>query len=101
MPSTSAIRVRTPYDRAGTSRGGPPCGGLVVLLRTSFIFVTILVEEQSVNGYCYAVTGDRTAPDGDVPVAGSAFLLTQIGTHAAEEFAARVAGLDLTPPQAG
>jgi DNA-binding MarR family transcriptional regulator len=36
-----------------------------------------------------------------VPVAGSAFLLTQIGTHAAQEFAARVAELDLTPPQAG
>jgi len=34
-------------------------------------------------------------------VAGSAFLLTQIGTHAAQEFAARVAELDLTPPQAG
>jgi DNA-binding MarR family transcriptional regulator len=32
---------------------------------------------------------------------GSAFLLTQIGTHAAQEFAARVAALDLTPPQAG
>jgi len=47
------------------------------------------------------VTSDRTAPDGDVPVAGSAFLLTQIGTHAAEEFATRVAELDLTPPQAG
>jgi DNA-binding MarR family transcriptional regulator len=31
----------------------------------------------------------------------SAFLLTQIGTHAAQEFARRVAELDLTPPQAG
>jgi DNA-binding MarR family transcriptional regulator len=31
----------------------------------------------------------------------SAFLLTQIGTHAAQGFAARVAELDLTPPQAG
>jgi DNA-binding MarR family transcriptional regulator len=39
-----------------------------------------------------AVSGDRTS---------SAFLLTQIGTHAAQEFAARVAALDLTPPQAG
>ena len=35
------------------------------------------------------------------PAAGSAFLLTQIGTHAQQEFAARVAELDLTPPQAG
>ncbi|HEY0814333.1 MAG TPA: MarR family transcriptional regulator [Pseudonocardia sp.] len=32
---------------------------------------------------------------------GSAFLLTQIGTHAAQEFAARVAELDLSPPQVG
>ena len=32
---------------------------------------------------------------------GSAFLLTQLGTHAAHEFAARVSALDLTPPQAG
>jgi DNA-binding MarR family transcriptional regulator len=47
------------------------------------------------------VTGNRTAPDEGVPVAGSAFLLTQIGTHAAQEFATRVAELDLTPPQAG
>jgi DNA-binding MarR family transcriptional regulator len=47
------------------------------------------------------VTGERTAPDDGVPVTGSAFLLTQIGTHAAQEFATRVAALDLTPPQAG
>ena len=39
--------------------------------------------------------------DGGTPMAGSAFLLTQIGTHAAQEFAGRVAALDLTPPQAG
>jgi DNA-binding MarR family transcriptional regulator len=39
--------------------------------------------------------------DDGVPVAGSAFLLTQIGTNAAQAFAARVAELDLTPPQAG
>ena len=39
--------------------------------------------------------------DDGVPVAGSAFLLTQIGTHAAQAFAGRVAELDLTPPQAG
>ena len=32
---------------------------------------------------------------------GSAFLLTQLGTYAAQEFAKRVAELDLTPPQAG
>src|SRR5215207_4178980 len=35
------------------------------------------------------------------PAAGSAFLLTQLGTYAAQEFATRVAELDLTPPQAG
>ena len=32
---------------------------------------------------------------------GCAFLLTQIGTHAAQQFATRVAELDLTPPQVG
>jgi DNA-binding MarR family transcriptional regulator len=47
------------------------------------------------------VTGDRTAPGDGAPVAGSAFLLAQLGTHAAQEFARRVAELDLTPPQAG
>ena len=40
------------------------------------------------------------AGDG-TPTAGSAFLLTQIGTHAAQQFATRVAELDLTPPQVG
>lgn len=33
--------------------------------------------------------------------AGAAFLLTQLGTHAAGRFAERVAALDLTPPQSG
>lgn len=32
---------------------------------------------------------------------GIAFLLAQLGAHAAERFADRIAGLDLTPPQAG
>jgi DNA-binding MarR family transcriptional regulator len=32
---------------------------------------------------------------------GAAFLLTQIGTHAAGRFAERIAALDLTPPQSG
>lgn len=32
---------------------------------------------------------------------GNAFLLAQIGAHAAAEFARRVAGLDLTPAHAG
>lgn len=35
------------------------------------------------------------------PPRGAAFLLTQLGTHAAERFAARVAGLGLTPPDIG
>lgn len=39
-------------------------------------------------------------PDG-VPPAGAAFLLTQLGTHCAQAFAARIAELDLTPPQTG
>jgi DNA-binding MarR family transcriptional regulator len=32
---------------------------------------------------------------------GSAFLLAQLGSHAAARFAERIAELDLTPPQAG
>lgn len=32
---------------------------------------------------------------------GAAFLLTQLGTHAARRFGERVAAVDLTPPQAG
>ena len=32
---------------------------------------------------------------------GGAFLLTQLGTRAAQRFAERIAELDLTPPQAG
>lgn len=32
---------------------------------------------------------------------GAAFLLTQLGTHAARRFAERVSAVDLTPPQAG
>lgn len=32
---------------------------------------------------------------------GSAFLLAQLGAHAAQRFAERIAELDLTPPQAG
>jgi DNA-binding MarR family transcriptional regulator len=35
------------------------------------------------------------------PEAGAAFLLTQIGAHAASRFAERIAELDLTPPQTG
>lgn len=42
----------------------------------------------------------RSEDDG-LPVVGSAFLLTQLGTHAAQAFAARIAELDLTPPQTG
>lgn len=35
------------------------------------------------------------------PPASSAFLLAQLGAHAAERFAERLASLDLTPPLAG
>jgi DNA-binding MarR family transcriptional regulator len=48
-----------------------------------------------------AVNPDEDEPcraDGAVSIA---FLLTQLGTHAADRFAARIASLDLTPPQAG
>ena len=37
----------------------------------------------------------------DLPIAGAAFLLAQLGAHAAQAFAQRVAALDLTPAQAG
>ena len=36
-----------------------------------------------------------------IPRAGSAFLLAQLGAHAAARFGERVAELDLTPPQTG
>jgi DNA-binding MarR family transcriptional regulator len=52
----------------------------------------MLRREAYVKRYCYGMSQDR---------AGSAFLLTQIGTHAAQEFATRVAELDLSPPQVG
>ncbi|HEX4705206.1 MAG TPA: MarR family transcriptional regulator, partial [Pseudonocardiaceae bacterium] len=35
------------------------------------------------------------------PRAGNAFLLAQLGAHAAQRFAERIAELDLAPPQAG
>jgi DNA-binding MarR family transcriptional regulator len=44
--------------------------------------------------------GYPTGGAGSPPV-GVAFLLAQLGAHAAEQFAARVATLGLTPPQAG
>jgi DNA-binding MarR family transcriptional regulator len=37
----------------------------------------------------------------ETPKTGVAFLLTQLGTHAAMKFGTRVADLDLTPPQVG
>lgn len=40
---------------------------------------------------------DQPAPPGS----GSAFLLAQLGAHAAGRFAERIAELDLTPPQTG
>jgi DNA-binding MarR family transcriptional regulator len=40
---------------------------------------------------------DRATP----PAATSAFLLAQLGAHAARQFAVRAAALDLTPPQSG
>jgi DNA-binding MarR family transcriptional regulator len=41
---------------------------------------------------------DRTPP---ARTPGAAFLLTQLGTHAASRFAERISELDLTPPQTG
>jgi DNA-binding MarR family transcriptional regulator len=45
--------------------------------------------------------GLRGKPSGATHQPGNAFLLAQIGAHAAGAFAQRVAALDLTPPQAG
>src|SRR5699024_929668 len=36
-----------------------------------------------------------------IPEAGCAFLLAQLGAHAAARFAERIAELDLTPPESG
>ena len=49
-------------------------------------------------------TGGGTAgaaADVDSPPIGAAFLLTQLGAHAAEQFAGRIAAIGLTPPLAG
>ncbi|MGC0417775.1 MarR family winged helix-turn-helix transcriptional regulator [Embleya sp. AB8] len=43
---------------------------------------------------------EQPRPPGQ-PRPGAAFLMTQIGTHAANLFAQALAPLDLTPPQAG
>ena len=65
--------------------------------------VTVTLRLWFVNCYVLAVAQpddapqDRPSPSGP----GAAFLLTQIGAHAAARFAERVAGLDLTPPQTG
>jgi DNA-binding MarR family transcriptional regulator len=53
---------------------------------------------------CYRVTMSSTDARADEPAArgpGNAFLLAQLGAHAARRFAERVAELDLTPPQVG
>jgi DNA-binding MarR family transcriptional regulator len=67
----------------------------------SFIFVTVLFEEPYVKQYCYGMPEDPLPSDPSAPVPGSAFLLAQLGAHAAQQFAVRVGELDLTPPQAG
>jgi DNA-binding MarR family transcriptional regulator len=49
-----------------------------------------------------ATTRDGVPPEAcGPPEPGAAFLLTQIGSHAAARFAERMAELDLTPPQTG
>src|SRR3954451_10408513 len=49
-----------------------------------------------------ATTSDGVPPEACAPPEpGAAFLLTQIGSHAAARFAERIAELDLTPPQTG
>lgn len=44
---------------------------------------------------------DTDGVDASPPSGGAAFLLAQLGTHAAQLFAQRIARLDLTPAQAG
>jgi DNA-binding MarR family transcriptional regulator len=48
-----------------------------------------------------ATTGKAKAGPGTRFRTGNAFLLAQLGAHATALFAARIAALDLTPPQAG
>lgn len=50
------------------------------------------------------IRGEKQLPDEAAHGPGrprAAFLLTQLGTHAAARFAERIAELDLTPPQTG
>lgn len=58
----------------------------------------------STQGHDAPATEQPPDSEGDIPGrrgGGVAFLLTQLGTHAAGRFAQRIAALDLTPPQAG
>ncbi len=47
------------------------------------------------------MTSSGPEDGGTLPVAGAAFLIAQIGAHAANMFAGRAATLGLTPPQTG
>ena len=53
------------------------------------------------NVYSSKVTTKRPGPAGPPRRPGNAFLLAQLGAHAAARFAARIKALDLTPAQAG
>jgi DNA-binding MarR family transcriptional regulator len=50
---------------------------------------------------CYDFPVSETGGRADRSWGGVAFLLAQLGAHAAARFAARIEDLDLTPPQAG
>lgn len=57
---------------------------------------------MSIGHNAIMTTNDEAArPGGPPPGGGAAFLLAQLGAHAAGLFAERIAALDLTPAQAG
>jgi DNA-binding MarR family transcriptional regulator len=58
-------------------------------------------SERLSNVYDVHMSTNRDEGEGPASLGGAAFLLSQLGAHAAQQFADRVAELDLTPAQAG
>src|SRR3954451_5866670 len=105
----SAVKART-----GASSGGPACGRRPAVLGSDAMGAVVMVSpraepctqynhyksERLSSVYSVRVSMDHR-PEGPQAQGGAAFLLAQLGSHAARLFADRIAALDLTPPQAG
>jgi len=89
-----ALPRRWERCRGWSGHRGPPAG---YPLHPETVYVCIWYRQV----YDGLVTSTQGAPGRRRGGGGIAFLLAQIGAHAAERFADRIAGLDLTPAQAG